>query len=604
MALKENIEQELEELFNKINDNKIETETIEKLEKIITEITENVENLDRVELSPYLDNVYNNQDINIEEIKKELEVLKKLASAHRKMGGNFFSFDKEQKEFIIKICLDAKEFITKSKENSSHSIKIKKYEEVLNKMKNNEKLSVNDLNFILEFIKGKSPEEMKANLLDFYKYNLEVEKTRQNGQVEISEQQEILTKEEIQKRVEKAKEKVKEKVKEYDTYDEETLDKKVKKHNEEIGININTENAKKVLEILEDLKIIDKFDVESILALILYATPESIKQAYDEFNNKSNLAHNNNAVYKFPSLWVEQDEKERRTRIKSQYKKHGGPNGKPNPNTLKVAANAMNRKELYEKIKFYKSENLERINLEEKQVESAYSPTLETIKQKLKDFRLYDIEPTGSNFTLSSKIKETCDRLIECNLLTPGIKVKTYENYANNNPSILSNIREDSIIYAESLLGTDKEKSIFSTRNTEGPELNSKFKNIKVKAEDLDMVISNESNLHRYDEMHEVISNEEENKNILQEDYSFIQELDENFKESDYKYKIDNSIISRLKVIRIYNLLTDYNNTLKEEEKLSEEDIRLFAITYNTYIKSYTYERIKNISREKGGRTK
>ena len=58
MALKENIEQELEELFNKINDNKIETETIEKLEKIITEITENVENLDRVELSPYLDNVY------------------------------------------------------------------------------------------------------------------------------------------------------------------------------------------------------------------------------------------------------------------------------------------------------------------------------------------------------------------------------------------------------------------------------------------------------------------------------------------------------------------------------------------------------------------
>lgn len=599
MALKENIEQELEELFNKINDNKIETETIEKLEKTIIEITENVENLDRVELSPYLDNVYKNQNTNIEEIKKELEVLKKLATAHRKMGGNFFSFNKEQKEFITKICLDAKEFITKSKENSSYSVKVKKYEEVLNKMKNNEKLSANDLNFILEFLKGKSPEEMKANLLDFYKHNLEIEKTRQNGQIEISEQQEKPTEKEMQKRIEN----VKEKVKEYDIYNKENLDEQVKKHNQEIGINVNVENTKKVLEVLEDLKIIDKFDAEAILALILYATPESIKQAYAEFNNKDNLAFENAVVYKFPSLWVEQDEKQRTTRVISQYKKHGGPNGKQNT-TLKSAAKRMYRKELYEKISFYKAENLEKINLDEKQIESAYDPTLETIKRKLKDFRLYDVEPTGSCFSTTGDIKKGCDRLIECNLLTPGIKEKTYENYANNNPTIIASIKEDSILYAESLLGTDKEKSIFSTRNNKEPELSTEFRKIKVKAEDLDMVITKESNLDRYDEIQKVISKEAENDSILKEDYSFIQELDENFKESNYKYRIDNSIISRLKVIRIYNFLTDYNNTLREEEKLSEEDIRLFAITYNTYIKSDTYENIKNIAREKGGRTK
>ena len=68
--------------------------------------------------------------------------------------------------------------------------------------------------------------------------------------------------------------------------------------------------------------------------------------------------------------------------------------------------------------------------------------------------------------------------------------------------------------------------------------------------------------------------------------------------------EIDNSIISRLKVIRIYNLLTNYNNTLREEEKLSEEDIRLFAISHNAYIKTDTYEKIKTIAHEKRGRTK
>lgn len=603
MALKENIEQELEELFKKINDNKIETETIEKLEKIITEITENVENLDRVELTPYLDKVYNNQDINIEETKKELEVLKKLATAHRKMGGKFFSFDKKQKEFITKICLDAKEFIKKTKENSSYNIKIKNYKEVLNKMKNNEKLSTNDLNFILEFLKGKSPEKMKANLLDFYKYNLEIEKTRQNIQVEEPKQdyseQELMTEEEIQKRAEDAKEKVKE----YDIYNKEMLDKEVKKHNQEIGININVENAMKVLEVLKDLKIVNKFDVESILALILYATPESIKQAYDEFNNQDNLVFKNDVVYKFPSLWVEQDEKQRTPRIKTKYKKHGGPNGPQNTKTLEIAAKSMYRKELYEKIDFYKKEGLGDI-LKQERIEKAFTPSLKTIKQKLNDFRLYDVEPTGSCFALVTNVKRACDRLIECNLLTPGIKVKTYENYANNNPTILGTIREESILYAESLLGTGNEKSIFSTRNTETPELSTKFKKIKVKAEDLDMLITNEKNLDRYNEMQEVISNEEESANILQEDHSFIQELDEDYQESAYKYKIDNSIISRLKVIRIYNLLTNYNNTLREEEKLSEEDIRLFAISHNAYIKTDTYEKIKTIAHEKRGRTK
>ena len=118
------------------------------------------------------------------------------------------------------------------------------------------------------------------------------------------------------------------------------------------------------------------------------------------------------------------------------------------------------------------------------------------------------------------------------------------------------------------------------------------------------MLITNEKNLDRYNEMQEVISNEEESANILQEDHSFIQELDEEYQESAYKYKIDNSIISRLKVIRIYNLLTNYNNTLREEEKLSEEDIRLFAITHNAYIKTDTYEKIKTIAHEKRGRTK
>ena len=65
-----------------------------------------------------------------------------------------------------------------------------------------------------------------------------------------------------------------------------------------------------------------------------------------------------------------------------------------------------------------------------------------------------------------------------------------------------------------------------------------------------------------------------------------INKLDEKYKLSDLKYKMNNVIISRLKTIRVYNLL---------KNKMSLHDALLIALTYNSVLKIEEYKNIENI---------
>lgn len=604
-TLKENIEDKLEELLTQISANNITKETISKLEVLVRDILENTENLDKLEIEEYIDRIYkDNNEVKKEEIKANLVTLKKLAMAKRKTGESIFDFDKDQEEYIKNFCIDAIAFIKKAKEKLYNNTNLDNYKKLLNKMQNREKLSSNDLPLIIEMFKDKSKVELQANLMDFYRYNLEIEKlnniqdTKEQANLESEEQiEELMSDEET---IKENIEKIVKSLRLNETHNEKSIKKVVSDHSAEIGSTIKFGNATEVLKTLEDLYIYQKFGTEELFILMLYGTKKSIQETYEEFNNRDNIMYGNEVIFKFPSLWVEQTELKRTDRKKANYGKHDGAK---TTITLKTKSKHMTKKELYDKIQFYKENgfDIEELLKNQKQCQKGFTPSLSTLKSKYDDFRLYDVKPKPSLFAKIGNVKKACDEMIECNLLMPFGENNNHRSRSLNlYPSFISH-KAGHVLIAESLLGTEEEDIIMSERkqtniNIEFTTL-MKIKNVKPNLEEYqrihEMEITNKHNLNRYREMEEASINSDFTSSLTNNETEFIKELDERYKENNYRYKINNSIISRMKVIRLYDALQEYNKMLSDENKLDENDIKFFAITYGTYIKKDTYEQIK-----------
>ena len=69
-------------------------------------------------------------------------------------------------------------------------------------------------------------------------------------------------------------------------------------------------------------------------------------------------------------------------------------------------------------------------------------------------------------------------------------------------------------------------------------------------------------------------------------------EFEKQFKQNQIEYKINDMIISRYKVQRIYSLLT------KKFTEIKKDQLLLFALTYNSLLSHDEYEKIKSDIKE------
>ena len=109
--------------------------------------------------------------------------------------------------------------------------------------------------------------------------------------------------------------------------------------------------------------------------------------------------------------------------------------------------------------------------------------------------------------------------------------------------------------------------------------------------------MTNKDSMVDYEKM-EKIAKEHTSTHIKYETLSdpFIIDLDEKYlvpeDEKHYKYIIDGRIISRNKVLRLYEALKEYNEN-NPEKPLNYDDIKLFCVTYKTFFDKDRYEEIK-----------
>lgn len=379
----------------------------------------------------------------------------------------------------------------------------------------------------------------------------------------------------------------------------------------EINKNLDLDNIKAILDYLsfEDLSldkrnILLNFDVSTLLAITVYGTVESVQNAYQKIiNNKQE----DKIFFQTSSVWINNLPKSK----KQKRSKHSDYDRKLGQANLYVQAHEVSYEEILNSEKFLKAQGFNVSMNQAGNVKLLKTP-LYKIEENYDICKLYGlVTEDKSNFSTStlwfSNLAESCDRFIELGLLhCPSANDYPYaDTYTIKYPTIMNTMREATIALLYKLIQTmscdDYYKTIFSkhhsgmlstnlTLKNLGYDLksNSKFDEFK-KENFIDQ--SENAYLPNYNEYESILFKENDYKfdtTILND--SFIKELDEKYKvkDNEYVYVVDNQIISRFKVLRIYGLLKKNN--------LLMDDAKLFALTYGSYINEETFSKLASIS--------
>ncbi len=529
------------------------------------------------------------------------------------------------------------------------------YHAMMSRIDKHEKLAATDFDVILDMISSMSLKERKNILLDFISYNADANDVKEEKQEEVldldSEFKEIdslLARD--RKRYTSRKSSVEDSedyeidlhvniedvlnaINKYESSEDRKgkIDKAVNRHKVELSKVFDIDNASGIINFLKEKKMYEKFGFDEILTVLSYGTEESVRNAYDRLSNYSPSLINEEFVLKLPSLWVEP--KKRKNKGRS-----AGKSGDPTPNTgqtLRIYATKVYLDELFEKIDFFNNIGINIVK-DKKRVTKSLSSSLEELKKRLYILQQYNLDyaDTPSLFVVSEKsIAEKADAFVECGMLKPdyneseGDSIKN--GYANINSAralvsyhtghlillqdlfinetkgdlddlpfvrddIFSEKRDDTIKteFYESYMGYDLKKA---KGNAEKAIHQIRLDNFALAH---DLVITNESNMPKYDLMEKsIIYGIDISAYTLESD--FIRMLDALYLvparkgTEPYLYNIDGNMISRYKVLRIYQSLLKHN--LVSEKQFNEDDMRFFAVSYGTYLKSEDYQNLKEI---------
>ncbi len=607
--LREKIETKIEEILAEIKEDSsnISIETLEALEQFANSVIENQSSLDNYEVDSYVDEVYkDNQDIDINSYKEELKKLKVIIKGMSLFpdNDNFKLYD-NQINFIIKFCEDTLRFVSDKKieiENSN-GLRAEKetFDQILSRMQENKKLSRDDLDKILELIKNMTNRDQMEVLTDFLSYNKHVENVNHNDKM-------------VAEKIEELKAKAK---------DFEFRDKKdvnyfgnaVDDYEEEVRENINLNGVMDIINFFKEKGIFDNFeDLEVLLAILVYGTKESVEEAYDEFfshkiPNDYRTWVDLKVVYKQPGLWAVQEDIKRKKKSNDDFDSKGGTHT-PSKLTLKGKVREMYRKELCAILEVLIGRGLDETKI------SGYCglDKYDSVLEQLEVFDKYHVfvldEANLSTFKAASMAAERCDKAIECGLLNAeadkdDISLKTYANHCTSFIS-LACINDDTVKILQYLHDIGELETIRVANVTKKTYLSVKSRKLKQEeyASELeDLVETDKKNFDAYEKMYKIIRKNPNNVDFRQDtlNSSFISELDnENngIKISDYEYSFNDKIISRYKVLRIYQALMNSD----QRDQFSEEDIRFFALTYGTYFTEEAYKNIRGYvyNEEKG----
>ncbi len=628
----ESIKKQIDILLKNLDNSEenVSKELISKLQVFADSVLRNVDELSKYDIEEYIKEIYkNNANVSIDSYIKNLNTLKQLIELKKNDDSGLFDLTEKQIEFIKQVCGDTKQFIesTKANKEKNNIIKanIEKYQHLIEKIEVNEKkLNHEEVKVLVTMIDNYSNKDKISILKEILNYNISIEKSKNITHRYINKEPLDVTT-------------IIEKFKEYITDKERNrkFNKSIEYHEEEVSYNIDLDNTTEVVKYLKDNKLFEKFkSVDKLLALLVYGSSQSVKEAYEEFKTKDML--DQSFIYEYPSLWTKQGERHSIKRVKKP--KNGDNNSEA---TLKGYTTGLFRNELYDIIDFYEANGVD--YKKDKGVMCLFKKNLDSIKYMMAIGKKYNININPSTFSIGDNMDERSDILIECDLLNPipNLNFNNLEDTysveqlrkitANINPSFIGQVQEGHIAYLQKHLQENHKvpSVVFSTKrkpynfSTDFSNLKGIFEPLRTYKKDKvtstarikeyalnnDMTnISFNGDIENYEELEKIAKGDkyirlDSDDSIIES--PFIKDLDNKYgvPQNDYLYQIEGLRISRYKVIRLYQAFRDYNMNSLPENQLSEYDMRLFSIAYRTYIKNDIYTQIKeNIeSLELGG---
>ncbi|MBR3661039.1 MAG: hypothetical protein IKN63_03945 [Bacilli bacterium] len=242
-----------------------------------------------------------------------------------------------------------------------------------------------------------------------------------------------------------------------------------------------------------------------------------------------------------------------------------------------------------ENLKFFKEKDINIINIFDNYRELLIMNN-EMLVDNYYKVMSYGLEINSDNvkYLLYNKnLLENLDYYIEAMGYEKGFlgKIDHFDgiSYIKKNPYKLNSISRDTLLNLR--YTTEKGGKIYSNKpGILSSEIsNPKVDVIKLSDDYLNTYFNGKYTFINKNELKDIIGNI---KNIDMTMDANINKLDASYKVDELKYNIDGVLISRIKAIRIYNLL---------KSKLSMKEALIVALTYNSVIKTTEYEKIVNI---------
>lgn len=590
------IETELEK-----NNGSLSEDFLNDILSFINSVDTDIDSLAGYDTGLYVDTVFSGNNVDeIDTAKNELNNICGLIKLKKVSDNPYFKLTDEQKMLVDSFISKTKEFVEIAKKNyispiekNNKEVLKRNLQIILDKMDRKEGLSENDFVIIDQMIKEYEGKDKFEIYKEIIKYN-----------VLMAGNNSLLTKNvDINKVVEKI-----------DKIPVSNLKEEFELREDEVGIRYDENNIDEIISFMQEKDILYKFDPVDLGAILCYGNKESVLSAYNKLN-ELNIEKKEELDYFYHccSFWVVQKDKNEGSKVVSNTRrKSASKGGASSFESLAYRNSRDDMIDIYYILKDIEKSNNVNIN-KGKSIFADGSP--EKVRANFELFKHYNICPENSTIYNVSNTLPKIDYLIEIGLLNPTSDLSENEinNYANKKTTVLAHINDDKFLHIRNLFirknsFTDsddlvKYDDLFRITKSgvlvKGALQGSKPVKIsddvlynlvfedddeKIDYMKLYNLVSSENLMVNYDKLYKEV----DPNSFMQIDYDiinsdFVKELDtdEDIYVNPFLYQYDGHYISREKVLRLYQQL--------QNKGLSESDMRLFSLTYNSYFDSNVY---------------
>ena len=546
----------------------------------INHLEEDISNLADIEIDDdTLKNIFKEE--NKEEYKTLLNKLIIVCKAI-KMNDFVISLTDTQKSFIEYFLNELKSYRDKLKRKlKNDSIfniedmenEIIKLESINQKFEDNEILDKDDFSYLFNLIEDMDFNDKLNLLISIKNYNDNIEK---NKKVDLNTLKNL-----------------------YSKYDkrEEVIDE-LTKNSDEVLKYIDLEKSISILEYLTQRRIINKFPPRVLIIISLYGDVDTINSRLEYLINNRELI---DFYFKTPNIWINQKNKE----YKGRQKRNNISKENDVKRTLRSEAYMISYDEMKLNETFINSKGLSASLARKDNVKALKTPHYKIVNN-YNIYKYYGILEDGESFPTSaltfSNALDSLDQFIELGLLHSEY-ADTYpnSNYINRYPSALGTFKDQIILLLyklkQDLNYNEYYSNIFSNK-FDGyikNDVTKKYCGLKLDTEEDFERFKNENfanletEIPNYNLCMDIIySSDLEymfDENILEDKYIESLESNNRIPNNKYIYKFKDTVISRYKVLRNYNILI--------KKGIEPKNALLFSILYNSYINQSTLDFIK-----------